>query len=119
MITIHNKITPAKISYDFCGKNEPEFRCQINGKPIFSYRAKEKLVTTSHNSLAVPVENDEVIIRYDYNFGLGYKGAKEITFTVPNNTKEYELEFSWKNQSRVTLSQAKPKSVKRLSYNLK
>ncbi len=104
-ITVKNIIKPEMLSY-FCYK--PDFFClAVNGKKV-----------EPGSSIALSNNQNQLTIRYDYSFAKGFRtGAKEITFELNSDKKEYEVMFSWKNKDRIIMPGGIAKVIKRLEFN--
>ena len=104
-ITITNNIQPKMLKY---WSYSPD---------IFTLKINGQLVKPGH-SVSIPAESNSMNVRYDYSFAKGFRtGAKEITFEIDPAQKEYDLKFSWHNESRVIATGAKPQKVKKLKFN--
>lgn len=78
----------------------------INGKPI-----------EQGGSIEIPASEKTMTVRYDYSFAKGFRtGAKEITFELNSQKKDYFLNFSWQDKWRVSAPGALPLEVKRMRY---
>lgn len=106
-IVVTNNIEERMTTYTFLGTEYlPEFHCTINGSPIKPGCKAE-----------IPLVDNKLVVSYRYNFAKGYyKGAKEVIFEVAPDKKECALGFSWSSSSRVLVSGAKPKTIKKISY---
>lgn len=106
-LVVTNNISPEMTTYHFMGAHRPEFACWVNNAPV-----------EHGKSVEVPIINNQLVVRYRYNFNKGYyKGAKEVTFEVAPDKKECALQFSWNNSSRITASGAKPKTIKKVNFS--
>lgn len=107
-ILIRNTIKPKMLEYTFLkiGYSPDSFTLKVNDKEL-----------KAGHSMSLPADKQTVRIRYDYSFAKGWRtGAKEITFELDKQKKEYDLEFSWHNQWRVIAGGATPQRVERLKY---
>jgi len=90
------------------------------------YRPEKKFEVSSNGkvikpgaTVSIPVVEKKFKIRYDYEFQNGRGGAKEVTFSAPNDMKKGTLEFKWKNKYRLIIDGAEPKSVEVLETSKK
>lgn len=68
-------------------------------------------------SLKVPLQENNMVVRYDYSFAKGFRtGAKEVTFKLDSTNAQCDLKFSWDNEFRIIASSGKPQKVKRLKF---
>lgn len=103
-VTISNKINKKMITYHkgFFSLT-PEFNLSINGT-----------ILKPNAHIKTPLVNDTLTVSYDYNFMGHKKGKKSITFQVPKNTDSLDVTFSWKEDPRISLGNAKALEVKEI-----
>ncbi len=78
----------------------------VNGKPI-----------AQGDSIEIPASDKKMTVRYDYSFAGGFRtGAKEVTFELNSQKKDYQLNFSWQDKWRISADGALPLEVKRMRY---
>jgi len=102
-VIIKNGITDKmeKYPYLFMKIKPTKFFISVNGKKL-EQNKQEKF----------SIKNNKLNVRYDYEFQNGRrKGAKVVTFSIPEKIDELTIKFKWKKKWRVQIKGAKPLSV--------
>ena len=105
-IIVKNEITRTSQGKSYLGMHylPTAFSISVNKNEIAHGEKKELIV-----------ENDTITICYEYQFKDGkVKGAKEVLFKLDPKQKQHTITFSWDDQWRLALSDAKPVSCKEL-----
>ena len=112
-IAFYNNIDESDLGYKhWTGRYTPkEFVLSVNGTQINSGQKKE-----------VNIENNEFIVRYDYDFGYKVKrarGAYEVSFILDDpKTKELTINFSWLDTFHVTIDKAEAQGEEEKEFSL-
>lgn len=103
-ITVHNKINKKMITYHkgFFSL-EPNFNLSVNDRTV-----------KPGQQLEIPIVDNKINVTYAYDFMGHKKGKKTITFEVPTNKDALDVTFSWKEEPRVNLGNAKALEVKEI-----
>lgn len=109
-ITIRNAITPHMIQYKFFKTHyQPDaFKLSVNGSEL-----------KPGSALQIPKSDKNITVRYDFSFAHGLRtGAREIQLNLDTQKSEYNLEFCWNNEWRISAVGAQPQkgSLKKLAY---
>ncbi len=99
-VSITNNIKPDMLVYKhwIAGKLEPELKILIEGKEL-----------EPGKTATVAIEKGMLPVQFSYSFMNGYrKGHNEVTFEVPEKQDKLAMTFSWKNDYRIILDNAKP-----------
>lgn len=100
MVSITNNIKPEMLTYKhwIAGNLEPELKILVDGKEL-----------EVGKTATVAIENGTLPVQFSYSFMSGYrKGHNEVTFEVPEKQDKLAMTFSWKNDYRIILDNAKP-----------
>lgn len=92
-----------KYKYLFMKIKPTKFSIQANKQSI--EQGEEKTIKISNNKLNV---------RYDYEFQNGRKGAKVVTFSIPEKLQSITITFAWKKKWRILINGAQPEAVQEL-----
>jgi len=113
-VTIENHITKKMLTYKYFVSYSPtKFDLYANNVHLVTLDEKNRPISTNLNQ--VPLKDNTLVIRYDYEFMNGSrKGAKEVIFEVNPNVSVLNLTFSWKDKWRVVLDNATPISMARI-----
>lgn len=103
VIEIINGIEPSMLEYHYFGTHKPtKFSISINENQI-----------DAKKSCKVPVKQNHINVRYDYEFAQGlYKGSKIVDLAVDPQAQKVVLNFSWKDPLRISAQHAKAESIK-------
>ena len=106
VVIIKNKITKKMITYTKCFvPYTPDFVLKVNGT---------ELKLGEEQSIAI--KKNRVTVTFSYNFLNGYKkGTSAVEFDLPESKQECEITFSWKNDWRVIMNDAKPLTITQLN----
>lgn len=98
-VTVTNNITPEMlVKKHWTGSYTPEpFAILVDGKKLEAGKTAQ-----------VTVEDDTLNVQYNYSFMNGYrKGTSEITFKVAEKQEKIGMTFSWEDDDRVIIENAK------------
>jgi hypothetical protein len=100
-VTFTSKLTDEKKGYSLIVTTykPSKFKITINGHKLKDGR-----------SLHIPVEDNKLLIRYDYEFNAMFKtfsGYREVEFELDPSRDHYSIDFSWRHENRFIIHHAK------------
>lgn len=105
-VEIQNSIDDTMTTYShWTGNYTPDFSISINDQTLEKGKSQK-----------VAVQDNQLAIRYHYNFVKGVcTGSKIVTFNIEPKLDKLSVTFSWKNEWRLMIEGATPISIERPS----
>lgn len=95
MIRIKNAISEDMTAYKYWNINykPSSFKITVNNQEL-----------SPDQEQTIAITNNKIVVKYEYEFMKGYrKGNQDIEVTIPPEEEQFNLEFSWYKEPRVSL----------------